>query len=68
MLRKGYAEPAEISDACRYVSIAVRQPIRSHLKSSGSFEWRGVGEMARDTAGEPRKKSGADFSLFGAGM
>jgi len=57
MVRKSYADPGEISEACRCVSIAVRQPIRSHLKSSGSFEWRGVGEMAWDTAGNLRKKS-----------
>jgi len=68
MFGKGYAEPGEISDACSCVSIIVRQPIRSHLKSSGSFEWRGVGEMAWDAAGKPRKKSGADFSLRGAEM
>jgi hypothetical protein len=68
MLGKDYAEPGEISDAWSCVSIIVRQPIRSHLKSSGSFEWRGVGEMAWDTAGKPRKKSGADVGLRGAEM
>jgi hypothetical protein len=48
MLGKGYAEPGEISDSCRCVSIIIGQSIRSHLKalaaSNGaeSERWHGI--------------------------